>query len=352
MRATSFEEGRARIQSSLKRYRLWEESLSTRIVPVLGDLSKPRLGMEPQQFFRLAEKIDVIYHCGAWVNVVYPYSALAASNVVGTQEVLRLASQTKIKPLHFISTVDVFSSAHGAGIKTIGEQDAVGPGKSLYSGYAQSKYIAEKFVMTASSRGLPISIYRPSNIMGPSKTGICQTSGFVPAMVKGCIQMGIAPELEAVLNLVPVDYVSRAIYLLSRKQEPCGQAFNIVNPKPIEWKQLVDWIGRMGYPLQQVSYEAWYTELLKQASNHSSENALAPLRTLFINQNFIQKSLGAFHFDCDNTLDGLATNSIVCPPVNDDLLNAYFSYFIQSGFLSPPSSDNKLRGSILQETSL
>ena len=348
VRATSLEEGRARIQSSLKRYRLWEESLSTRIIPVLGDLSKPRLGMESEQFFRLAEKIDVIYHCGAWVNMVYPYSALEASNVVGTQEVLRLASQTKIKPLHFISTVDVFSSANGSGIRTVGQQDAIGPFQSLYSGYAQSKYIAEKLVMTAHSRGLPVSIYRPSNIMGHSKTGICQTSSFVTTIIKGCIQMGIAPDLEAVLNLVPVDYVSRAICHLSRKQEPCGQAFEIVNPEPLEWRQLVNWIGRLGYPLQQVSYEAWYAELLKQASVHASDNALAPLRTLFVNQNFIQKTLGAFHFDCGNTLDGLAINSIVCSPVNDDLLNTYFSYFTQSGFLNPPPSDSELRELMLQ----
>lgn len=348
VRATSLEEGRARIQSSLKRYRLWEESLSTRIIPVLGDLSKPRLGIESEQFFRLAEKIDVIYHCGAWVNMVYPYSALEASNVVGTQEVLRLASQTKIKPLHFISTVDVFSSANGSGIRTVGQQDAIGPFQSLYSGYAQSKYIAEKLVMTAHSRGLPVSIYRPSNIMGHSKTGICQTSSFVTTIIKGCIQMGIAPDLEAVLNLVPVDYVSRAICHLSRKQEPCGQAFEIVNPEPLEWRQLVNWIGRRGYPLQQVSYEAWYAELLKQASVHASDNALAPLRTLFVNQNFIQKTLGAFHFDCGNTLDGLAINSIVCSPVNDDLLNTYFSYFTQSGFLNPPPSDSELRELMLQ----
>lgn len=305
--------------------------------------------MESEHFFRLTEKIDIIYHCGAWVNAVYPYSALEASNVVGTQEVLRLASQTKIKPLHFISTVDVFSSANGAGIRTVAEQDAIGPGKSLYSGYAQSKYIAEKLVMMASLRGLPVSIYRPSNIMGHSKTGICQTSGFVARIIKGCIQMGIAPELEAVLNLVPVDYVSRTISHLSRQQEPCGQAFHIVNPEPIEWRQLVHWIGSLGYPLQHVSYESWYAELLKQASGHASENALAPLMTLFVNQNFIQKSLGAFHFDCGNLIDKLAINSIVCSPVNDDLLNTYFSYFTQSGFLNPPPNVGELKGLMLQE---
>lgn len=113
VRATSIEEGRARIISRLKHHQIWEENLSDRIIPVLGNLSQPLLGMEQQQFSRLAEKIDIIYHCGASVNMVYPYSALESTNVLGTQEVLRLASQTKIKPVHFISTVDVLPLTNG-----------------------------------------------------------------------------------------------------------------------------------------------------------------------------------------------------------------------------------------------
>jgi amino acid adenylation domain-containing protein/thioester reductase-like protein len=350
VRASSLEEGKARLHNTLKRYQLWNEDFSARIIPILGDMSQPNLGIEAGQFLRLAEKIDIIYHCGAWVNMVYPYSALAASNVIATQEVLRLASQTKIKPLHFISTVDVFSTANGAGIRVVGERDTTGPLPSLYNGYAQSKYIAEKLVMTAYSRGLPVSIYRPSNIMGHSQTGICQNNGFVARMLKGCIQMGIAPELEALLNLVPVDFVSRAIYHLSRQQKPCGEAFQIVNPVSMEWRQLVNWISSQGYPLQVVAYETWYAQLLKQGSNRTLENALAPLMTLFVNQKFIQQSLGSFYFEFGNTLDRLAINSIVCPPVNDELLNSYFSYFTKSGFLNPPCSSSELRGLMLQQT--
>lgn len=348
VRASSLEEGKARLHNTLKRFRLWNEGFSARIIPILGDLSQPNLGVEAGQFLRLAEKIDIIYHCGAWVNMIYPYSALAASNVIGTQEVLRLASQTKIKPVHFISTVDVFSTVSGGEIRVVGERDVAGPFSNLYNGYAQSKYIAEQLAMTAYSRGLPVSIYRPSNIMGHSQTGICQNNGFVARMVKGCIQMGIAPELEAVLNLVPVDFVSQSIHHLSRCQQSFGKAFQIVNPVSVEWKQLVNWISSQGYPLQMVAYEAWYSQLLKQGTNRTSENALSPLTTLFVNQKFIQQSLGSFYFEFGNTLDKLTNNSIVCPPINDDLLNSYFSDFIKSGFLNPSYSSSELRGLVLQ----
>ncbi|MGL4623043.1 MAG: amino acid adenylation domain-containing protein [Chroococcidiopsis sp.] len=348
VRASSIEEGKARLHNTLKRYQLWNEDFSGRIIPRLGDLSQPNLGIEAGQFLRLAEKIDIIYHCGAWVNMIYPYSALAASNVIGTQEVLRLASQTKIKPIHFISTVDVFSTANKAEIRVVGERDATGPFSSLYNGYAQSKYIAEKLVMTAHSRGLPVSIYRPSNIMGHSQTGICQNNGFVARMVKGCIQMGIAPELKAVLNLVPVDFVSQSIYDLSRRQSSFGKAFQIVNPISLEWEQLVNWINKQGYSLEMVAYETWYSQLLKQSQNRTSENALTPLTTLFVNQQFIQQSLGSFYFELEKSLDKLAVNSIVCPPVNDDLLNSYFSYFTKCGFLNPSYSESQMRDLVLQ----
>jgi amino acid adenylation domain-containing protein/thioester reductase-like protein len=349
VRATRIEEGQARIQNSLKRYLLWNDALNARIIPVLGDLSKPQLGIEPKQFSRLAEKIDVIYHCGALVNIVYPYSALKASNVLGTQEVLRLASKTKIKPVHFISTVDVFSSANTSEFRTIYEQDAIGPGKHLYSGYAQSKYIAEQLVKIASSRGLPVSIYRPSNIIGDNRTGIQNTNSFVALMIKGCIQMGLAPELKAVLNLVPVDYVSQAIVHLAQYKPTSSQSFNIVNCEPVEWKQLIHWIIRTGYPIKQVSYETWYSQLLKYSA-YDSENILTPLASLFTNQPFIQKLLGAFYFEQSNTLKELANHHITCSLINEDLLNNYFSYFTQSGFLHSPLVASKWDSLSLQQS--
>ncbi|WP_242045553.1 MULTISPECIES: non-ribosomal peptide synthetase family protein [unclassified Calothrix] len=342
VRSSSIEEGQAKIKSSLQRYHLWEESLSSRIIPVLGDLSQPKMGIEPAKFFRLTEKIDMIYHCGAWVNLIYPYPVLKTVNVLGTQEVLRLASQTKIKPVHFISTVDVLSSGNSNHItKSYREQDFISPSKFYSSGYAQSKYIAEKLVMMAYSRGLPVSIYRPSNIMGHSKTGITQTNSLVTKIIKGCIQMGIAPQIDAVLNLVPVDYVSQMIVSLSQQQNIYGQAFNIVNRRPIEWINLVDAISRMGYPLQLVSYKQWYKKLLI-ISSQSSENILAPIADIFKNHNFFEL-LGAFDFDFGNNISTDINRSIIDFPINDDLLSVYFSYFIKSNFIHAPVPHDLLR---------
>jgi thioester reductase-like protein len=330
VRATSIEEGRAKIKSNLKSYLIWQEKFKHRIIPVIGDLSKQNLGIELEIFLRLAEKIDVIYHCGAWVNMIYPYSALKAANVLGTQEVLRLASQTKVKPVHYISTLDVFSSNKNNNIRTVSEIDSIGPGNDLYSGYAQSKYVAEQLLQEARLRGLPIYIYRPSNIMGQSQTGVCPDNSFVSLMIKGCLQMRIAPKINAFLNLIPVDYASQAIVNLSLQHNSCGHTFHIVNPEPIEWRELINLLSRLEYLIQQASYETWYSQLFK-LSIDGSDNVLAPLATIFTNQQFVQKLLGSFYFDCQNTLNKLSINNIVCPSISEKMLRIHLSHFDQVG---------------------
>jgi len=116
----------------------------------------------------LASELDLIYHSGAFVNLIYPYTALRATNVLGTQEVLRLATQVKVTPVHFISTRCISIIAL-FGNEVIPEQDALEHSEGLYDGYAQSKWVAEKLMMTARSRGIPVCIYRLGMITGIAK---------------------------------------------------------------------------------------------------------------------------------------------------------------------------------------
>ncbi|MEL7407802.1 MAG: amino acid adenylation domain-containing protein, partial [Cyanobacteria bacterium J06558_2] len=100
IRAENKTQAKERIENKLKSYLLWDDGLSQRIIPLVGDLAQPLLGLSIDNFNAIAEKVDVIYHNGAWVNFTYPYSQLKAANVSGTQEVLRLAVQSKVKPVH------------------------------------------------------------------------------------------------------------------------------------------------------------------------------------------------------------------------------------------------------------
>ncbi len=86
-----------RLAEAQRRYGIHRPLPEHRVRPILGDLTKPGLGMRQADWEREADGADVIHHCGAEVNFLYPYEKLRAANVYGTQEVLRLAARRAIR---------------------------------------------------------------------------------------------------------------------------------------------------------------------------------------------------------------------------------------------------------------
>ena len=332
VRASTLEEASSKIHKNLQCYLLPTDTLKERVVPVLGDLSQPDFGLSQQQFQELATEIDLIYHNGAFVNLIYPYSALRAANVLGTQEILKLASLIKVKPVHFISTIDVFQTPYYAGMEVILEDDDLTHLEGLADGYAQSKWVGEKLVRAAQARGIPSAIYRPGMITGHSQTGASQTDDLIGRLIRGLIQMGSAPNLNLKMSLTPVDYVSRSIVHLSLQSTSLGKAFHLVSPHAVSLSKVVHSIRAFGYAIEQTDYEQWQEQLLNVAT--CQENALSPLMFLFTewvtgnSESYLETAaLVSQSFDCQNTLAGLAKTDIVCPIVDSAVLNAYLSYF-------------------------
>ena len=338
VRANSPESAQNKLQNCLESYLLWQENFTNRIIPVIGDLSQPLLGLSQEQFHQLADKVDAIYHNGAWVHHSLPYSLLKNTNVQGTQEVLRLACQIKVKPFHFISATIGFSEVGDSGVKVIREQDSIDNGEVPIGGYVQSKWIAEKLVNTVRDRGLPVCIYRLGRISGHSQTGVFNANDFLYRLIMGCVQLGSIPDAEMIQNIIPVDYASQAIVHLSKQQSSWGKAFHLVHPHPVSSKLFFEKLRSLGYPIQKIPYEQWHAQLLNIAQN-SPEHALYPLVSLLTKNNNSQAPTSdsvVLKFDCQNTLDGLKNTSITCPEIDDQLLNNYFSYLINNGFLAPP----------------
>ncbi|BAY63954.1 amino acid adenylation domain protein [Calothrix brevissima NIES-22] len=344
VRASNIQEGQYKIQTNLERYMLWSGELNPRIVPILGDLSMPFLGLNYQKFQELASKLDLIYHAGAFVNLIYPYNALRATNVLGTQEIIRLASIGKVTPVHIISTIDVLKPLIFCAPQPIKEDEILVDGEGLTRGYTQTKWVAEQLAIAAQSRGIPTCIYRPGMLSGHSQTGAYHTSDLMGRIIKGIIQLGTAPDLEQWINITPVDYASKAIVHLSRQRESRGKSFHIINHQALPWKHLINEIRSFGYSIKLLPYEKWQAELLQLDSY--SENVLNPIKSLFTDKHpqmqmtYLETFLlTAQVFGCQNTLNGLANTSIVCPPGDRKLLSTYLSYFIRCGFLTN-STDN------------
>jgi amino acid adenylation domain-containing protein/thioester reductase-like protein len=339
VRSSSLAVAQQKLQRNLERYGLDAAAQSDRVVPLLGDLSQPLLGLSEVQFHKLAGQIDLIYHNGAFVNLVYPYAALRDINVKGTEEILRLAAQVQVKPVHFISTLDVFQSSYHAQLDKLLESDEF-PAQSIPgSGYAQSKWVAEKLVKAAHERGIPTCIHRPGMIIGHSQTGFSNTEDSIGRLIKGLIQLGSAPTLSLPMHLTPVDYVSKAIVKLSEQQSSWGQAFHFSNPRPLSLDQLVDYIRSLHYEIKYTDHDNWLTQLLNVDAHQ--ENALKPMLPLLTSPGVsYSKYLEVLNLDnvsCQNVMAGLAETEICCPEVNSKLLENYFTYFVQSGFLERQS---------------
>ncbi len=339
VRAANVEEGKNKLIKNLQQYALWDEKFNSRIIPVVGDLSEPLLGIGAEQFQILATNIDTIYHSAALLNYVYPYSALKAANVLGTQEILKLACQIKVKPVHYVSSVAVFESNAYAG-KVVKEDDEFEHWEGIHLGYSQTKWVAEKLVKIAGDRGLPITIHRPPLIAGHSQTGISNTHDFICLMAKGCLQMGSFPEVDYMLDMSPVDYVSKAIVHLSRQKESIGKAFHLQHPQPVPLTVLVDWVRSFGYPVDVISYDAWQEKLINNVT--SAENPLYTLRPFLLERRDEEQltipdlylKARRPEISCEDTVNALAGSSIVCAPIDSKLFMTYTAYLIESGFLN------------------
>ncbi|XYI02142.1 amino acid adenylation domain-containing protein [Sorangium sp. So ce1128] len=348
VRAPDAAQGFSRIRASLEAYSLWDPAASARIVAVPGDLTEPLLGLTPAGFGALAERIDAIYHSGAEVNYIKPYASHRAANVLGTQEILRLSCLRGTKPVHHVSTIGVFGHVgYFTGARIAGEGDDLDRWADYLPtdmGYSQSKWVAEKLVWIARSRGVPVTIFRPGFIMGHSETGAGSVSDFASRMIKGCLEMGCAPDLpEQSKEFVTVDYVSQAIVHLSRQPGSLGKVFHLVPAPPhrLDLNGFFDLLGACSHPLARLPYARWCEELLKRIrrSGDSPLLPLLPMLTERVHGGLTRWELYEKMPACDsrNTTDGLAGTAIACPPMNKRLLDRLFAYYVHTGYLRAPA---------------
>jgi thioester reductase-like protein len=166
-------------------------------------------------------------------------------------------------------------------------------------------------------------------VAGDSTTGIWNTDDFIPRLIKGCIQLGRVPDSRAMIEMAPVNYVSRIIIHLSLQRELQSSVFHVVSPHLITARELGSIVGSLGYNLTLVSFADWRNALLDDAKT-SSKNALYPLLGMFADPN---PSEVVPTFDCRNTLEGLRGTQLLFPEVGTDLMATYLTYFRSSGFL-------------------
>ncbi|MGW0786369.1 thioester reductase domain-containing protein, partial [Streptomyces sp. NPDC002913] len=329
VRGADQDEALTRLRANMEWYRLWDEVDESRLSLVPGDLEEERLGLTEDGFDALARTVDAVYHNGARVHWLQPYTALRDANVRGTEEVLRLAARHRTVPVHYVSTVGVFDGAREEGVP-LKVTDPTGPAEALPSGYLQSKWVAEQLIGIARDRGLPVSVYRVDVISGDTRSGACQTRDFVWLSLKGILQSAAVPAgTSGRFHLLPVDYVSAAITTLSRQAGTVGRTFHLFNQSSLSLAQCVEYLRAHGYELAEQDWDTW-----SERVGGDGANALRPLLHAF---ELMTSDTDGFYppIDTSETLAALAGTGVDCPPLTGELFARYVEFFVEVGHFPP-----------------
>lgn len=210
------------------------DNIGSRIFPVLGDITKSDLGLNKDDQDLLIHNTDYIIHTAAIVNINNTRKQFWDVNVEGTKNVLDFAK--RIQTNHSLKRFSHVSTAYVAGMRSglIQENSLIDKGFS--SLYEQSKFEAECLVLQAKEE-IPVSIFRPGQIVGDSKTGYVKNFNTLYYPLKLYIkkQLRIFPIRKSMhVNMIPVDYVAHAIVQITYSNLAVGKTFHLTTPSSMQ----------------------------------------------------------------------------------------------------------------------
>jgi NAD(P)-dependent dehydrogenase (short-subunit alcohol dehydrogenase family) len=203
-----------------------------RVHPVVGDLVEPRLGVDPAWIEEHRGKIEHFFHLAAIYDMTIGDERNEELNVGGTRNAVQLANELEAGHLHHTSSV----AASGL-YKGLFREDMFDEGQKLPSAYHRTKFESEKIARHDAK--VPWRIYRPAVVVGHSQTGeMDKVDGpyyFFKAIQKARHTLPewfplIGPEL-GYTNIVPVDFVARAMDHIAHQPDLDGQAFHLADPR-------------------------------------------------------------------------------------------------------------------------
>ena len=220
-------------RDSLARFERLAARWGERAVPLVGDLTRPDLGLSEQTRADLRSRgIDHIVHCAAIYDITVGEAAQRAANVEGTRAVIELALALGAT-LHHVSSIAVAGTFDGE--YTENDFDVA---QELPTPYHLTKFEAEQLVRATT--GLRFRVYRPAVVVGDSRTGeMDKIDGpyyFFGLLAKLARLPGITPMAlpdTGRTNIVPVDYVADALVALMHRDDRDGQTFHLTAPKNI-----------------------------------------------------------------------------------------------------------------------
>ena len=223
-----------------------------RIVPIVGDLSQPRLGVSDEDVERLGGEVDHLFHLAAIYDMTADAESQQVANIEGTRHMVELAEAVAAGCVHMVSSIAAAGLYRGTW-----REDMFEEAQDLDTHpYFRTKHESEGVVRRECSR--PWRVYRPGIVVGHSETGemdkvdgpyyffklIRRIRGVVPQWVP---MVGVQGRE---INIVPVDFVVKAMDHIAHQEGLDGKAFSLTDPNPLTAGEVIDTFAQAAHAPQ------------------------------------------------------------------------------------------------------
>ena len=326
-------QGRQRLRAAMESMGPCPASLmqmfEARVIPICGDLGAPQLGLTQDVWDFLANQLDTVFHNGATVNYLFNYDRMRDANVMGTNEVLRLAFEGRPKEFNYISTTFVF----GWAVKSVlYETDFNKDMELLDFGYSQSKWVAEQVVADARRRGLSTRIFRPA-LVSPSVAGGGNNFDIAVRLVAFMVNHGIGVDALNQVSFVPADIVANNIVAISSSPGTENKTYHVVRDDYANMLDITALITKStGRQFEIFSVKEFVPELIRRCRK---EDLLFPLLDFLVGSvdnitamEFKRYDSSSYQQARDASARGIADPSL------EDTVNGILKFMYRKGIIS------------------
>ncbi len=276
-----------------------------------GDITQADLGLG-ETYTSLARDVIEIFHLAAVYDLGVPRDMAVKINIDGTRHMLDFARKCpNLRRFQYMSTAYVCGQYPGL----FTERDLVRQ-QPFNNFYEETKYAAELAVQQHMQNGLQGIIYRPSIIVGDSKTGATQKYDSVYYYFQWLLRqpkaLAILPMVsnptKYTVNFVPRDFVVDAVVHLGSQDSSIGKVYHLIDPAP----PTVDEAAAI---LAQATERRVFRVLLPaQVSKWALNHVPGFQKFMRIEPATIDYFTLPTAFSCDNVLNDLSGTDIHCPP--------------------------------------
>ncbi|WP_433984503.1 thioester reductase domain-containing protein [Tunturiibacter empetritectus] len=305
------------------------QMFESRVIPICGDLGLPNLGLTQDVWDFLANEMDAVFHNGATVNYLFNYDRMRDANVMGTNEVLRLAFEGRTKEFNYVSTTFVF----GWAVKSVLHETDMNQDMELLDfGYSQTKWVAEQVVADARDKGLPVRIFRPA-LVSPSVTGGGNNFDIAVRLVAFMVNHGIGVDALNQVSFVPADIVANNIVAISTTPGTENKTFHVVRD---DYANMLDITGLItqatGRQFEIFSISDFVPELIRRCRK---EDLLFPLLDFLVGSvdNISAMEFKRYDNSCYQTARD-ASKWGKADPSLEDTVNGILKFMHRKGIIS------------------